>query len=75
MSNAIDNKITTFEYKHGVRAIASKAPALYYFFDEDKKGVGIVTFHNGKPLYTVMSKKQAQAVIQEFSDVCEMIFG
>lgn len=74
MATSMDSKVMQIEQKFNIKGINSEENGLYYFFDDDKKGVGIMTFHDGKPTFVLMTKQQAKAVIQEFSDVCEMIF-
>lgn len=67
--------ISRMESDSGCRAIESLAKGLYYFGDDDKKAIGIVTTRDGITDKVALTKNQAYALIEEFKDICDMVFG
>ena len=71
------NVITKLENTLGVKAIQSEAKNVFYFFDDEQKGLLILSFRSGeKNKYDVigLNKNQAYALADEIRDVCDMIF-
>ena len=66
--------ISKMEADSGCRAIESLAKGLYYFEDDDKRAIGILTVRDGKVEKIALTKKQAYTLIQEFKDICDMVF-
>ena len=71
-----DNTLTVIEARHNVKTIQSEiCNNLYYVFDDDRKGIGILTFF-GDDEYQLLglTKEQARALKREIGDVCNVIF-
>ena len=71
----VDNIVTNMERRHKVQAIQSEASNLFYIQDEDRLGMGILTVVDGKPLYTLLNKKQIKFIIKELNDIYDMLFN
>lgn len=70
-----DEKVTAFEYKYNVMAIESEiCKDMYYLYDEDKKGIGILTFPDNSPTYVLLNKRQARALSEELGSVIDAVF-
>lgn len=70
-----DEKVTAFEYKYNVMAIESEIfKGMYYLYDEDKKGIGILTFPENSSTYVLLNKKQAMALSQELKSIIDEVF-
>ena len=70
-----DSKVTAIEYKYNVMAIESEhCKDLFYLYDKDKKGIGILTFPDGSPTYVLLNKRQAQSLFEELGSVINEIF-
>ena len=66
--------ITKLELNSGCRAIESNAKGVFYFADDDKKAIAIFTARDGIAEGVALTKKQAYALLDEFADICEMVF-
>lgn len=71
---AIENKVSVIENQYNVKAVESEAADLYYLQDDDKKGLGILTFVDGSPQWVILSKKQALKLAEEIKDICDVVF-
>ena len=67
--------ISKMELDSGCRAIESLVKGLYYFGDDDRKAIAIVTTRDGVVDKVALTKNQAYALIEEFKGVCEIVFG
>ena len=70
-----DEVVDELERTLDLRAIESLEKGLFYLTDDANKGVGIMTVKNGKKSIAVLTKKQAYALIGEFKDVCDLLWG
>ena len=69
-----DDKVTAIEYKYNVMAIESEhCKGLYYLYDKDKNGIGVLTFPDGSPTYVLLNKRQARALSYELGSVIDEV--
>lgn len=67
--------ISKMEADSGCRAIESLAKGLYYFGDDDRRAIAIVTTRDGVTNKVALTKNQAYKLLDEFKDICDMVFG
>ena len=69
-----DILVDSIELNYDVRAIESLERGLFYLQDDDRKLIGIMTCKAGKKSIAILTKKQAYALLDEFKDICDMVF-
>ena len=68
-----DVLVDRIERAYDLNAIESTANGLFYLQDnDDRKKIAIMTCKNGECNIAVLTKKQAEALIEEFKDICDM---
>ena len=70
-----DTLVDSIELNYDVRAIESLERGLFYLQDDDRKLIGIMTCKAGNKSIAILTKKQAYALLDEFKDICDMVFG
>lgn len=69
-----DNLMTKLEKQYDVKSIKSEAPNLFYLFDDDKQGIGIVSFHDNSSTTLLITKKQLLRMISELPEIYDVLF-
>jgi hypothetical protein len=73
--HSFDLHADRLEKTYNLKGIESTEKGLGYFFDGEGKGVLVMTSRDGKAHYVGLNKKQAYALVDEFKDICDMVFG
>ena len=75
MSNESGALMTAFEAKHDIWSVQSEAKGLFYLQDNERDKIGIMSIVKGRKQFVILTKKQAEALIKEFKDICEIYFS
>lgn len=71
-----DTLVERLERQGDLKGIESNANGLFYFYSSNDDRIGIINCKSGqKEGAIVLTKTQAKALVEEFPDICEMVFG
>ena len=72
-----DNTLTVIETTHNVKTIPSElCRNLYYVFDDDRQGIGILTFLGDDEYQFIgLSREQTRALKNELGDIYNVILN
>lgn len=71
-----DALVDYIERKYNLMAVESTAKGLFYLQDDnDRNKIGIMTCRKGECSISILTKNQAETLLKEFKDICDICFN